>query len=119
MIRMRFTNCSLMASARAESCRLNTLNIMKSLKMLVAVACVLSLLAGSAFPAEKKEKKLTCCEQAATAHKECKHKCCVAAHKEGKSCEKCNPNKEDLKLKKDDKKGDKKADTKAERKAEK
>jgi hypothetical protein len=26
----------------------------------------------------------------------------VVAHKEGKSCEKCNPNKEDLKLKKTD-----------------
>ena len=38
--------------------------------------------------------------------KECKHKCCVAAHKEGKSCEKCNPNKEDQK--KDDKKADSK-----------
>jgi hypothetical protein len=91
--------------------------IMKSLKMLVAVSCVLFLLAGSATPAEKQEKKLTCCQQAAAAGKECKHKCCLAAHKEGKSCEKCNPSKEDLKLKKSDPKGIKKADAKADQKA--
>ncbi len=41
----------------------------------------------------------TCCQKAAAAGKECKDKCCIAAHKEGKSCVKCNPNKEDLKLK--------------------
>ncbi len=64
----------------------------------------LLLLAGPAFAADKPPKKLTCCEQAAAAGKECSHKCCVTAHKEGKSCEKCNPNKEDLKLKKKDSK---------------
>jgi len=31
----------------------------------------------------------------------------VAAHKDGKSCEKCNPGKEDLKLKKKSKKSEK------------
>lgn len=44
--------------------------------------------------------KGTCCEQAATQGKDCRHKCCLAAHREGKSCAKCNPNNEDLKLKK-------------------
>jgi len=83
---------------------------MKLLKILIALGCLSSLLAGSALAAEKPGKKLTCCETAAAERKECKHKCCVAAHKEGKSCEKCNPNKEDLKLKKNDKKADKKAD---------
>jgi hypothetical protein len=28
---------------------------------------------------------------------ECSHQCYIDAHKAGKSCEKCNPNKEDLK----------------------
>ena len=58
-----------------------------------------------AFPgmgAEKKPK-LTCCQEAAAKKGECKHKCCIAAHKAGKSCEKCNPNKEDLKKDKDPK----------------
>ena len=49
----------------------------------------------------------TCCQKAAAAGKECKNKCCIAAHKEGKSCSKCNPNKEDLKLKKTEKSSDK------------
>ena len=77
---------------------------MKAMKMLVAIGCMIALLAGSARSAEKQEKKLTCCEKAAATDKECKHKCCLTAHKDGKSCEKCNPNKEDLKLKKTDKK---------------
>ena len=83
---------------------------MKLLKIMVVLGCLSSLLAGSAVAAEKPPKKLTCCEQAAAGGKECKHKCCVTAHKEGKSCEKCNPNKEDLKLKTNDKKADKKAE---------
>ena len=36
----------------------------------------------------------------------CSHKCCIAAHKDGKSCVRCNPNKEDLKQ--EAKKGQKK-----------
>ncbi len=71
---------------------------MKLIKTMVILGCAGSLLAGSANAAEKPEKKQTCCEKAAAAGKECTHKCCVAAHKEGKSCEKCNPNKEDLKV---------------------
>ena len=82
---------------------------MKQLKLWVILGCLTSVLTGSAVAAEKPAKKLTCCEKAAADDKECKHKCCVAAHKEGKSCEKCNPNKEDLNLlkKKADKKGNK------------
>ena len=73
---------------------------MKAMKMLVAIGCMIALLAGSARSAEKQEKKLTCCEKAAATDKECKHKCCLTAHKDGKYSEKCNPNKEDLKIKK-------------------
>ncbi len=71
---------------------------MKLITRLFVLACACWLWANPATAADKPQKKLTCCEQAAAAGKECRHKCCVAAHKEGKSCEKCNPNKEDLKL---------------------
>ena len=77
---------------------------MKLIKTLVVLGCIFSLLAGIAGAADKAGKKQTCCEKAAVEGKECTHKCCVTAHKEGKPCEKCNPNKEDLKLKKPDKK---------------
>jgi len=74
---------------------------MKPIKTITALAFALALLTGPALAADK-----TCCEKAAAENKECAHKCCVAAHKDGKSCEKCNPNKEDLKTlkKKDEKK---------------
>ena len=78
---------------------IESVEYMKLIKTLIVVGCVCSLLAGSAPAAEKPQKKLTCCEQAAAEGKECRRKCCVVAHKDGKSCEKCNPNKEDLKLK--------------------
>ena len=74
---------------------------MKLIKLMVVTVFAAALLVGPAFAAEK-----TCCEKAKAAGKECTHKCCVAAHKDGKSCEKCNPNKEDMK--KDEKKGDNK-----------
>ena len=82
---------------------------MKLIKTLVVASCTLALLAGpvTVFAAEK-----TCCEKAAAEGKECTHKCCAAAHKDGKSCEKCNPNKEDPKLMKGDKKDEKKDDKK-------
>jgi len=83
---------------------------MKLLKILIVLGCISPALAGSALAADKPAKKLTCCEQAAAAGRECRHKCCVAAHKEGKSCEKCNPNKEDLKLLRKDTKTNKKSD---------
>ncbi|HOX58658.1 MAG TPA: hypothetical protein P5205_20615 [Candidatus Paceibacterota bacterium] len=82
---------------------------MKLIKTLAVLGCAAVLLAGSASAADQPRKKLTCCEQAAAAGKECRHKCCMAAHKEGRSCEKCNPNKEDLKSLKNAKKSDKAA----------
>ena len=75
---------------------------MKMMKILCTVGCALALLASPALAREK-----TCCEKAAADGKECTHKCCVAAHKDHKSCEKCNPNKEDLKLKKKQNKSNK------------
>ena len=75
---------------------------MKVIKILCTVGCALALLASPALAREK-----TCCEKAAADGKECTHKCCVAAHKDHKSCEKCNPNKEDLKLKKKQNKSNK------------
>jgi hypothetical protein len=66
------------------------------MKTLSAILCIAALLASNAFAAEKGAK--TCCEKAKAEGKTCTHKCCVAAHKANKSCEKCNPNKEDLKL---------------------
>ena len=71
---------------------------MKLLKILTVIGCMAPALAGWALAADKPAKKLTCCERAAAQGKECRNKCCVVAHKEGRSCEKCNPNKEDLKL---------------------
>jgi hypothetical protein len=77
---------------------------MKLMKTLIVLGCLFSLLAGTVGAADKPQKQQTCCEKAAAGGKECTHKCCVTAHKDGKSCEKCNPNKEDLKLKKTDQK---------------
>jgi hypothetical protein len=82
---------------------------MKLIKILTATVFALVLMAGPVLAAAEQ----TCCEKAAAESKECTHKCCIAAHKDGKSCEKCNPNKEDLKLiKKDDKKVEKKDEKK-------
>lgn len=90
--------------------------IVKSLKIRTAVACVSFLLAQPATSAEKAAKKLTCCQQAAAEGRECRNKCCIAAHRQGKSCEKCNPDKEDPKLKKADQKGTQKAGSDADQK---
>ena len=68
---------------------------MKLTNIVCAVACSFALVATPALA--------TCCQKASAEGKECTHKCCAAAHKAGKSCEKCNPNKEDLKLKKKEK----------------
>jgi hypothetical protein len=43
------------------------------------------------------DAKQTCCEKAKAAGKECSHPCCVAAVKDGKVCEKCNPPKKEEK----------------------
>jgi hypothetical protein len=81
------------------------LEFMRMIKTMLVIGCLCWLVASPAGAADSKAvKKQTCCEKAAAESKECKHKCCVTAHKQGKSCEKCNPNKEDLKLKKPDKK---------------
>ena len=61
---------------------------------------VLSL-AGTAAFADQAD----CCKKATDAGKTCKHKCCVAAAKEGKECEKCGGKGD---LKKADKTADKK-----------
>lgn len=90
--------------ARGRFGRRKALKIMKLMKTLVVLGCGFSLLAGSIGAADTPQKPQTCCQKAAAAGKECAHKCCVVAHKEGKSCEKCNPGKEDLKLIKSDKK---------------
>lgn len=84
---------------------------MKLIKILTATVFALVLMAGPVLAAAAAEQ--TCCEKASAGAKECTHPCCVTAHKDGKSCEKCNPNKEDLKLiKKDDKKVEKKDEKK-------
>jgi len=71
----------------------------------IAVICGLVLglsLASVSFGAEKAAapKKKTCCEEAIAKGGECKNRCCMAAHAAGKSCEKCNPGKEDLEAQK-------------------
>jgi len=66
---------------------------MKTIKTLMVGFCAMAFLTGAALAADK-----TCCEKAAAESKECKHKCCLAAHKDGKSCERCNSSKQDLKL---------------------
>ena len=78
---------------------------MKLTKIVCTVVCSIALVASPALAGEK-----TCCQKASAEGKECTHKCCAAAHKAGKSCEKCNPNKEDLKLKKKDNKTNKTTD---------
>ena len=87
---------------------------MSLIKIISSVTCALAILASPAFAGEK-----TCCQKASAEGKECTHKCCVAAHKDGKSCEKCNPNKEDLKLKKKSKKSEKTPTEKSEKTSEK
>lgn len=57
---------------------------MKLISKISLLALVLSL-AGSAAFADQAD----CCKKAVDAGKTCKHKCCVAAAREGKECEKC------------------------------
>ena len=77
---------------------------MNLIRVLMVLSCAICLLEGSVGAVEKTVGKATCCQEAAGKGKDCRHKCCVAAHREGKSCTKCNPNQEDLKLKKSNKK---------------
>jgi len=62
---------------------------MKITKILVAALFACALIASTTFAAEEK----TCCEKAKAAGKDCTHACCVAAKKDSKTCEKCNPKK--------------------------
>ena len=78
---------------------------MKKFSLVASLICALCLSLASTQAAEA-AKKLTCCQEAKTKDKECTHKCCVAAHKKGESCTRCNPDKQDL-AKKDTKKTDK------------
>lgn len=82
---------------------------MKSMRVLFAVICACSMLAGSLLAADQKAATRTCCEEAAAKGKDCRHKCCVAAHKEDKSCKVCNPQEQDLKVMKNKKAGTSKA----------
>jgi hypothetical protein len=78
---------------------------MKKSSLFLTVICALYL--SSAAPqAAEAAKKLTCCQEAKAKDKECTHKCCIAAHKKGESCTRCNPDKQDL-AKKETKKTEK------------
>jgi hypothetical protein len=79
--------------------------LMKRLSVFVTLVGAL-FLSFTATQAAEAARKLTCCQEAKAKDKECAHKCCIAAHKKGESCTRCNPNKEDL-AKKDGKKTDK------------
>jgi hypothetical protein len=87
---------------------------MSLIKILSSVTCALAILASPALAGDK-----TCCQKASAEGKECTHKCCVTAHKDGKSCEKCNPGKEDLKLKSKKSKKSEKTTEKSEKTSEK
>lgn len=57
---------------------------MKLVKSWLGVVCAAAfLLSVNAALAE------SCCVKAKVAGKDCTHKCCTAAHKDGKTCEKC------------------------------
>ena len=60
---------------------------MKSIKSLIAVACVLAVLGAVTARAE------SCCDKAKAKGEACAHPCCKEAVKAGKICEKCNPKK--------------------------
>lgn len=64
---------------------------MKLTKSLIVGLFAFSLMAAPAFAGE------SCCDKAKAKGEECKHKCCVAAKKDGKVCEKCNSKKSEEK----------------------
>lgn len=65
---------------------------MKSYRTLLMLVAGSLLLSGASVLAK------TCCEKAFAEKKECKNRCCIAAHREKRSCLKCNPGREDLKI---------------------
>jgi hypothetical protein len=71
---------------------------MKLTKLFIAGMFALALLAAPAFAGE------SCCDKAKAKGEECKHKCCVDAKKDGKTCEKCNGKKDEGKHKGEEKK---------------
>ncbi len=102
---------SIIAGRLARRLSLEMCKRMKLTNFFIAVGCALFLFAGSALAADKQvTTKQTCCELAAAKSKDCRHKCCVAAHRDGKSCTVCNPQQQDLKLKRYSKKAVKSAE---------
>ncbi|MEW6158017.1 MAG: hypothetical protein AB1813_11325 [Verrucomicrobiota bacterium] len=67
---------------------------MKNLRKLLSLLCLVTITSALSIQAE------TCCQKAKKAGKACDHKCCVEAAKNKKSCEKCNPKKEENKQEK-------------------
>ena len=80
---------------------------MKLIKILSALAFAIVLMASPAFA---EHKQADCCKKAADDKKTCTHKCCVAAAKEGKECEKCGGSGELPKKEKKDSKSSDKSD---------
>ena len=64
---------------------------MKSIKLMSLIVCAFALTLGTA------NLQAGCCDDAKKAGKECSHKCCVEATKNKKTCEKCNPKKDEKK----------------------
>ncbi len=107
----RVTIRSIVAGRLARRLSFEMCKRMKLTNFFIAVGCALFLFAGSALAADKQvTTKQTCCELAAAKSKDCRHKCCVAAHRDGKSCAVCNPQQQDLKLKRYSKKAVKSAE---------
>jgi len=80
---------------------------MKLIKTLSALAFAIALMA---TPALAEHKQADCCKKAAADKKTCTHKCCVAAAKDGKECEKCGGSGDLPKKDKKDKKSSDKSD---------
>ena len=77
---------------------------MKLIKTLSALAFAIVLMASPAFA---EHKQADCCKKATDDKKTCTHKCCVAAAKDGKECEKCGGSGELPKKEKKEKSSDK------------
>ena len=60
-----------------------------NMKSITSILCAIAFLGSIALASAE-----SCCDKAKAAGKDCTHKCCVAAKKDGKVCEKCNPKKD-------------------------
>ena len=58
---------------------------MKWIKTFAAIACAFTLMTAAALADQ------SCCVKEKAKGKDCKHPCCVEAHKQAKTCEKCQP----------------------------